>query len=62
MKTLVDLRLRREAESFAFRHMCDECVYFAAAQAACTHGYPTEHRTPIAVADEISFCKEFEIE
>ena len=60
MRTLVDDRLRREAEVFRLRHTCDDCIHFDGA--ACSHGYPTEpHRVPLATAREVLFCKELEL-
>ena len=66
MRTLVDARLREEAERFRFRHTCDDCVHFTGTE--CAHGYPTEaHRAPIASTEAsdaptwIVFCKEHEL-
>jgi hypothetical protein len=60
MKTPVDDCLRDEAERFRFRHTCDDCVHLV--DAGCVHGYPTApHRLTIATANEIFFCKEFEL-
>jgi hypothetical protein len=59
MKTPVDDRLRDEAERFRFRHTCDDCVHYVH---VCVHGYPTApHRLTISTANEIFFCKEFEL-
>jgi hypothetical protein len=62
MRTLVDARLREEAQRYGLRHTCEHCVY-GVPPASCMHGYPTdEHRVAIASgAEHITFCKEFEM-
>lgn len=63
MKTPVDARLREEAERFALRFRCDDCVHFR--PDACAHGYPIEaHRGSSEGPIEgpfVVFCKEFEL-
>lgn len=44
MRTRVDERLVAEAERFAFRFACDECVHFDADGARCSLGYPAAPR------------------
>lgn len=62
MRTPVDATLRDEAARFALRFRCDDCAYFAPELATCSHGFPTaEHRLPLA-AEEVVFCKEFELQ
>lgn len=59
MRTVVDARLREEAERFHFRFRCEDCVHFNGSE--CAHGYPTEeHRRTLDEAF-IVFCKELEI-
>lgn len=60
MKTTVDDRLRREAARFTLRHTCEDCCHFDGVR--CGDAWPTtEHRLPIARADTIAFCKQFEV-
>jgi hypothetical protein len=77
MKTLVDERLRLEADRFAFRFGCEHCAHFDVGQsspsaaaangtvgsAACANGYPSEaHRdVDLSTRSELFFCKEFEL-
>ncbi|WP_394827037.1 hypothetical protein [Pendulispora albinea] len=71
MKTRVEPRLLEEAQRFAFRFACEDCVHFLDSH-QCAHGYPPAPRrsaltgagegaTPIAPEAEITFCKEFEL-
>ena len=68
MKTRVDGRLVAEAERFAFRFACDECVHFDTEGARCSLEYPAApRRDAIAVAaaangsDGFELCKSFEL-
>ncbi|WP_394837847.1 hypothetical protein LVJ94_13125 [Pendulispora rubella] len=67
MKTKLDARLLQEAEHFAFRFACEDCVHFDPgspdAPARCAHGYPPgPRRDQLEIArGEITFCKEFEL-
>ena len=59
MKTVVDARLRAEANRFALRFACEDCAQFCPAR-GCAHGYPLAPRRRDLESDEIVFCKEFE--
>ena len=63
MKTVVDLRLKREALQYKLRHGCEHCAHFAEERAACAHGYPNATHFEIALepGTEFEFCKEFEL-
>ncbi|HEX7665879.1 MAG TPA: hypothetical protein VF407_15235 [Polyangiaceae bacterium] len=59
MKTVVDARLRAEAERFHLRFACEDCAQFDE-ERGCAHGYPlAPHRADLD-GDTIVFCKEFE--
>jgi hypothetical protein len=68
MKTPVDVQLAGEAERFAFRFACDDCVHFASErEQTCAHGWPLRlRRSALDLREEsegapVSFCKEFEL-
>lgn len=59
MRTRVTLQLIDEAERFALRYACDDCLHFV--DDKCAHGYPIgERRRFLTVGEHIEFCKEFE--
>jgi len=60
LKTRVDPRLRAEAARFALRFACADCAH-ARDDGSCAHGYPPGPRKDALDADEIVFCKEFEL-
>ena len=59
MKTLVDVRLTREAAEFAFRFACGDCVH-RCEHHGCAHGYPEPTSRGDLEKAELVFCKEFE--
>lgn len=59
MRTRVDLQLTEEAETFALRFACDDCIHFDE-KSGCAHGYPLAPRREDLQAEVIVFCKEFE--
>jgi hypothetical protein len=61
--TLVDSRLRGEAQRFALRFGCEDCVHFAPEMRACGNGYPTQPHLQIDLArvHSLEFCKDFEV-
>ncbi|MDQ2645718.1 MAG: hypothetical protein M3020_18020 [Myxococcota bacterium] len=61
MKTLVDARLRDEARRFELRLACEDCAHFCPEQGGCTHGYPKRVERGLDGAEELEFCKEFEL-
>lgn len=63
MRTVVDARLRSEAERFKLRFTCEDCAHFSPEARACAHGYPTEAHQGIRLetAAALEFCKEFEL-
>jgi hypothetical protein len=63
MKTLVDLRLRRETAHFRFLFNCEACAHFAPETRACANGYPNlAHLSKrLEASSELEFCKEFEL-
>ncbi len=63
MITRVDERLRREARELRFCFTCEHCAHFEAEGGGCGNGYPNwEHRgVRLEEAQELSFCKEFEL-
>jgi len=60
MKTRVGPLLRDEAARFALRFACDDCAHFDPAR-GCGHGYPLAPRRTDLDAQELVFCKEFEL-
>jgi hypothetical protein len=64
MITPVDPRLRTEARRYALRFGCEACRAFDPERATCAYGFPTEpHREAVIDrADELAFCKAFELE
>ena len=61
MRTLVDVRLRDEAERFAFRFACDDCAHFDEARARCSLGYPSAPRRDALAGADLELCKEYEL-
>jgi hypothetical protein len=63
MKSRVDERLRREVRVYALRFTCDACAAFDPESERCAYGFPTApHRTSeLEGADEVVFCKAFEL-
>jgi hypothetical protein len=67
VKTRVDGRLVAEAERFAFRFACDECVHFDAEGVRCSLEYPAAPRRDAIVVAAASgsggfeLCKSFEL-
>jgi hypothetical protein len=63
MRTKVDLLLLREADTFAFRWACEDCVHWCGDGEApgCTLEYPAEPRHDALQGDSIAFCKEFDL-
>lgn len=59
----VDPVLRDEARRFALVFSCRRCAHFDAADGGCTLGFPNEmHRdVDLDTADEVVFCKAFEL-
>jgi hypothetical protein len=54
---------RAERAAFSLRFTCEHCTYFHVEREQCMHGYPNaEHREgQQGEADELVFCKEFEL-
>ena len=63
MKIRVDDRLRREAERFAFRYACEDCVHAGCADQAlcCSLGYPAGPREGALDGAQFEPCKSFEL-
>jgi hypothetical protein len=63
MRTLVDARLREEAERFSFRFSCDDCVHFdeGAPVGRCSLRYPAAPRRTALAHEHVELCKEFEL-
>jgi hypothetical protein len=61
--SLVDQRLREEAQRFALRFGCESCAHFAPESQSCGNGYPTKPHLAIDLqqVDALEFCKEFEV-
>jgi hypothetical protein len=62
MVTVVDARLREEAERFALRFSCEDCAH-QERNGECSLGFPPEPRTSEALRRQPSlrFCKTFEL-
>jgi hypothetical protein len=63
VRTLVDLRLREEAQRFELRFTCEHCVHFAPERRACANEYPTQAHLAVQLeaCASLEFCKEFEL-
>lgn len=63
MRTKVDDRLRDEARRLVLHFTCESCASFDDRAVGCAYGYPTEpHRgVDLDAAEEILFCKSFEL-
>ena len=63
MRTLIDLRLREEAERFQLRFTCVDCVHFEPERRACANEYPTQAHLDVDLEQQgsLEFCKEFEL-
>ncbi|MBX3251100.1 MAG: hypothetical protein KF901_28245 [Myxococcales bacterium] len=59
-----DAKFREQAERFALRLYCEECLHFDPDTERCEHGFPVaRHRAATADAPDapLLFCKEHEI-
>ena len=65
MRTLVDTRLRDEAERFSFRFACEDCAHFdergLGGSGSCSLRYPAAPRRTALAEEHIELCKEFEL-
>ena len=63
MITKVDERFREEAERFSLRFGCESCFAWNAETKRCAHEYPNEQHCGVDLeqADQVVFCKEFEL-
>jgi hypothetical protein len=61
VKTPVDAQLQREAETFAFRFACDDCVHFEPASAACSLSFEAAPRRDALARTYLELCKAFEL-
>jgi len=63
MITQVDPRFREEAERFALRFACEDCIWYDAEAQRCSHAYPNEahRRVDLDAVHHVTFCKEFEL-
>jgi hypothetical protein len=59
----VDEQLRQEARRFRLVFGCEDCAQFDPEGDRCSLGYPhAPHRDiDLAAADEVTFCKAFEL-
>lgn len=61
MKTLIDQRLRTEAERFRLRFSCEHCAHFDEDAGKCAEGYPNEEHTDGSLrGEQVLFCKLWE--
>ena len=60
MRTKIDLHFLREAEAFALRFACEDCVHWNDT-GACTLEYPAEPRRDALAGESLMFCKEFDL-
>jgi hypothetical protein len=62
MKSRVDRLLRDEAARYSLRFACEDCAHFDATRARCSLGYPAEpRRDALACAQDLAFCKDFDL-
>jgi hypothetical protein len=63
VKTRIDARFVEESQRFSLCFTCEHCAYFALEDGACANGYPNDAHREAALyeADELDFCKEFEL-
>jgi hypothetical protein len=61
MRTRVDMRLRREAEHFAFRFACEDCSHFDPGLVRCTLAYAAAPRLAALAQRHLELCKTFEL-
>jgi hypothetical protein len=63
MQTIIDDRLRAEAELYHLRFVCEHCAHFCEDSQRCSGGYPAEPhlRVELSSADWLEFCKQFEL-
>ena len=63
MKTVVDARFRREAETFVLRFSCDDCCHRVdeGALRACSMAFPADLQRASIDAESLAFCKSFEL-
>ena len=64
MKQRATDAFRDERGRYRLRFTCEHCTYFRTEDERCMHGYPNEaHREARyqGAADELTFCKEFEL-
>jgi hypothetical protein len=68
MKTVVDARLRLEAERFHLRFACEDCAHFHPGSgeadpggARCSLEYPPAPRRDALEGSDLELCKSFEL-
>lgn len=61
MRTLVDERLLDEAQRFAFRFACEDCVHFDVDADRCSLAYPATPRRDDLRRPHLELCKAFEL-
>lgn len=61
MRVPIDAGFGEERERFAFRFTCRDCFHYR--EGGCAHEWPNEQHLepPAEGADEVIFCKEFEL-
>lgn len=54
---------QEEVERFNFRCECQDCAFYDAAEARCSHGYPTLAERRLTEESPLVdiFCKEFNV-
>jgi hypothetical protein len=61
VRTRVDLRLCSEAEAFAFRFACDDCVHFDPDRVRCSLSFVAAPRRDALTRSQLELCKAFEL-
>lgn len=58
----IDALLRREAADFRLMWSCESCAHFDDAAPSCSLGFPdAPHRDAAWDAEDLAFCKAFEL-
>lgn len=63
MRLKITPEFLEQAERFALRRHCEDCVMYDADRALrdrCAHGYPTDEHTVDESSTDLIFCKDFE--
>jgi len=63
MRTRIDSILVEQVRAYQLRYSCEDCCHFDEEAQDCSLGYPNQphRRRELLIAEEVVFCKEFDL-